>query len=184
MNLFMLLLGCKPSDRHIEQHDIYFGIAKQLGELVPSIENYWPEAKDDIHVDSWRRVTKVGNYQISISTEPVDNKELKLYFVNLGGYKPNDMEEYHYKELVVARALEEAKDLAKKTVFFKHHLSPHIDDKYGIDVDDVYEIEELLPSFFKDQYYVKIEQCPAAISYEDEITNGYFTMEILRDQLE
>lgn len=92
MNLFMLLLGCKPSDRHIEQHDIYFGIAKQLGELVPSIENYWPEAKDDIHVDSWRRVTKVGNYQISISTEPVDNKELKLYFVNLGGYKPNDME--------------------------------------------------------------------------------------------
>lgn len=85
MNLFMLLLGCKPSDRHIEQHDIYFGIAKQLGELVPSIENYWPEPKDDIHVDSWRRVTKVGNYQISISTEPVDNKELKLYFCQSRG---------------------------------------------------------------------------------------------------
>lgn len=184
MNLFMLLLGCKPSDRHIEQHDIYFGIAERLGELVPFIEDYWPEAKGDIHVDAWREVTKVGSYQISISTESVNNEKLKLYFVNLGGYKPNDMEEYHYKEMVVAHDLEEAKELAKETVFFKHHISAHIDDKYGIDVDDVYDVEELLPVLFKGDYYVKIRRVQHDMLEEDIITNGYFTMEILRDQLE
>ncbi|MCS3553968.1 MULTISPECIES: DUF1543 domain-containing protein [unclassified Sphingobacterium] len=184
MNLFMLLLGCKPSGRHVEQHDIYFGIAERLGELVPSIEAYWPEAKGEIHVDAWRAVTKVGSYQISISEEPVNNGSLKLYFVNMGGYKPNDMEEYHYKEMVVAYSLEEAKEVAKETVFFKHHISPHIDDKYGIDVDDVYEIEELLSSLFKGKYYVKIREEQHDFLKEDDITNGYFTMEILRDQLE
>jgi hypothetical protein len=180
----MLLLGCKPPGRHVEQHDIYFGIAERLRDLVPSIENYWPEAKGEIHVDAWREVTKVGAYEISISIEPVNNNALKLYFVNLGGYKPNDMEEYHYKELVVASGLEEAKDMAKETVFFKHHLSPHIDDKYGIDVDDVYEIDELLPDFFKDKYYVGIRKSLQERQQEDIITNGYYTMEILRGELE
>ncbi|UIR57117.1 DUF1543 domain-containing protein [Sphingobacterium sp. SRCM116780] len=179
MNLFMLMLGCKPLGRHIEQHDIYFGIAENLKGLVPSIQNYWKEAAGKIHVDAFRPVTQVGDYQIAVSKEKVDNQQLKLYFVNLGGYKPNDLEEYHYKELVVARELEEAKLLAKETVFFKNHLSPHIDDKYGIDVDDIYEIEELLPEEFNKQFYIQIEKRVGDASLADPITNGYYPLEIL-----
>lgn len=179
MNLFMLLLGCKPLGRHIEQHDIYFGIANELRDLVPSIVDYWQQADGKIHLDAWRKVTKVGEYQINVSASAVDNSQLKLYFVNLGGYKPNELEEYHYKELVVASDIEQAKCLAEKTVFFKNHLSPHIDDKYGIDVDDIYEIEDILPESFKRNFYIKIDNLVDNEIEEDVVTNGYYPLDEL-----
>lgn len=43
LKLFMLLLGCKPPGRHTEQHDIFFGIAASLRDLVPEIQAFWPE---------------------------------------------------------------------------------------------------------------------------------------------
>ena len=37
MKLFMLLLGCLLKGRNTEQHDIFFGIAETLKDLVPAI---------------------------------------------------------------------------------------------------------------------------------------------------
>lgn len=37
LQLYMLLLGCKPKGRHTEQHDIFIGIADDLASLVPDI---------------------------------------------------------------------------------------------------------------------------------------------------
>ena len=37
----MLLLGCRPTGRNTEQHDIYFGIAKSLKDLIPEIKSFW-----------------------------------------------------------------------------------------------------------------------------------------------
>jgi len=54
LKLFMVLLGCKPEGRHIEQHDIFFGIGYNLKELVPAMKEYWPGGR--IHIDAWREV--------------------------------------------------------------------------------------------------------------------------------
>lgn len=173
MELFMVVVGGKPEGRFTEQHDVFFGIADELKELVPSMYEFWPALEGRIHIDSWRKVGKVDGYRIQIieKSEQNPNNSKRLYFVNLGGYKPNDMEEYHYKQLVVAANLAEATKIAKDTVFWKHHESSHIDDKYGIDVDDNYEVVDLLNPTFKEKYHILIQE--ASNIPEDTLEVGY-----------
>ncbi|MEY4867407.1 MAG: hypothetical protein RIT36_306, partial [Bacteroidota bacterium] len=64
--LFMVLIGCKPKGRHTEQHDIFFGIADQLRDLIPEMLSFWPEAEGDMHVDGWREVTQVDGQDIKV----------------------------------------------------------------------------------------------------------------------
>jgi len=175
----MLLLGCKPQGRFTEQHDIFFGIGGSLRDLIPAIIDFWPEAVGKIHLDAWRRVSVVDGYHITV--EPLDtppqesNSTHQLFFLNLGGYKENDFEEYHYKMLIVADNKAAAISKAKQTAFFKHNASPHIDDKYGVDVDDIYEIEEILGSQFKEKYRIIISQTPAN-EEDDEIHPEYIKL--------
>ncbi len=173
MELFMVVVGGKPEGRFTEQHDVFFGIADELKELVPSMYEFWPALEGRMHIDSWRKVGKVDGYKIQIieKSEQNPNNSKRLYFVNLGGYKPNDMEEYHYKQLVVAANLAEATKIAKDTVFWKHHESSHIDDKYGIDVDDIYEVVDLLNPTFKEKYHILIQE--ASNIPEDTLEVGY-----------
>lgn len=177
MTLHFLLLGCKPDGRHTEQHDVFFGIGNSLKELVPQIESFWPDA-GKIHIDSWRTVTCVDGFRISIVPKRISLPALKLFFLNLGGYKPNDLEEYHYKVLTVAADKAEAIAKAKQSAFFKHKVfSAHIDDKYGVDVDDVYEIEDILPAPLKEQFSILIE--PETTVFEDELQIGYLKLSSL-----
>ncbi|WP_293953288.1 MULTISPECIES: DUF1543 domain-containing protein [unclassified Sphingobacterium] len=180
MKLFMILIGCKPKSRRTEQHDIFFGIGDELKDFVDPIRDFWPEADGKIHIDAYRIVHKVGEYEINIverSDEQTNDSELKLFFVNLGGYKPNEFDEFHYKEIIVASSLAKATEKAKRTVFWKHHSSAHIDDKYGLDVDDIYEIEDLLIPADKDKYCIQIR--PNVDREEDIISNGYFKLSAL-----
>lgn len=153
----MVLLGCKPPGRHTEQHDMYFGISDALKDLVNPMQAFWPEAKGEMHVDIWRHVTSVMGYNVKVvpkGTPQKNNK--KLYFVNLGGYREDDFEEYHYKQLVVAESTEEAASLARETDFYKQVVTPHIDDHYGVDVDDIFEIMDILPLDCKQTYSLEI----------------------------
>lgn len=175
--LYMILLGCKPLGRHTEQHDIFFGIGHALGDLVDPIVRFWPEAEGRIHLDAWREVSSVGGYSIVVKEkESVDHQPaptpFRLFFLNLGGYKENDFEEYHYKMLVVAREKADAVSRAKETAFFRHNASTHIDDKYGVDVDDIYEIEEILSPGFRARYCIHIVQREGRHE-EDTIHPGY-----------
>ena len=103
----------------------------------------------------------------------------KLFFINLGGYKQNEFEEFHYKMLVVASDKGEAIMQAKKTAFFRHTgfkgANSHIDDKYGIDVDDIYAIADILPAALKDKYTLSITKTDDLS--EDEIHLGYFRLD-------
>ncbi|WP_036601808.1 DUF1543 domain-containing protein [Olivibacter sitiensis] len=176
--LYMILLGCKPQGRHTEQHDIFFGIARSLSQLVEPIVQFWPEAEGKIHLDAWKEVTQVDGHPISIverSRESEANTPYQLFFLNLGGYKENDFEEYHYKMLVVAKEKGEAIRRAKETAFFKHNASPHIDDKYGVDVDDIYEIEEVLSDEFRIKYRIVIGEKESA-QIDDEIHAEYIKL--------
>jgi hypothetical protein len=175
----MLLLGCKPAGRHTEQHDIFFGIANDLGELKQEMINFWPEADGKIHIDAWREVRYVDNHIITpVLKTQASTSNIKLFFLNLGGYKPNDFEEYHYKVLTAADSQSTAIAIAKKTLFFKHFDIPnghsHIDDKYGIDVDDLYDVEEILPQSIKANYRLNIT--PDNSGNEDELHIGYLKL--------
>lgn len=177
--LYFLLLGCKPPGRHTEQHDVFFGIGNSLTELVPAMNAFWPEAKKNLHLDAWREVQSVQGYSIRVrlKTEPSNSdSELKLFFINLGGYRKEEFEEYHHKLLIVAKDLPAAAAQAKQEIFYKitgfKGASAHIDDKYGIDVDEAYEVEELLSAAF-DNYALDII---AEEGIADEIHLGYLPL--------
>ncbi|NCI51642.1 DUF1543 domain-containing protein [Sediminibacterium roseum] len=160
--LFMLLLGCKPQGRYTEQHDVFFGAGAALKDLLPGIHAFWP-GPHKIHIDAWREVTEVDGFRISlVPKKEQGEKKWQLFFINLGGYKQHEFEEYHYKMLVVAEDKAGAIKQAKASAFYKHTgfkgADSHIDDKYGVDVDDLYEIEEILDAGIKEKYSIRIEE--------------------------
>ncbi len=181
LKLYMILLGCKPKGRHVEQHDIFFGIAASLKELIPEMKAFWKEAEDKIHIDAYREVNVVEGYRVKIISKteeeyiPATQKK-KLFFINLGGYQENKFEEQHYTLLTVKDDRAAAFKEAKGTLFYHHNqfegATSHIDDKYGIDVDDLYEIEDILSPSQKGIYRIELE--PAADIKEDTIHLGYF----------
>jgi hypothetical protein len=183
LKLYMLLLGSKAPKRNVEQHDYFFGIATSLKELVPEIKAFWPEAGTSIHVDGWREVNSVDGYSVKIvlKEEATVPSERKLFFINLGGYQADKLEEQHYIVLTVQEDRVMAIKDAKKTVFFKTNsikgANSHIDEKYGIDVDDIYRIEEILSPTYKDRYH--IELTPGTALPDDQVHLGYFKLDKL-----
>ena len=179
--LYMLLVGSKAPKRNVEQHDYFFGIASSLKDLVPEIKAFWPEAGASIHVDGWREVNRVGNYavKVGLKTTAMPSSEKKLFFINLGGYQTGKLEEQHYIVLTVQDDRVLAVQEAKKTVFFKSNTikgaGSHIDEKYGVDVDDIYRIEDILPAAYKDKYQLEIDTAPPDLQ-DDEIHLGYFKL--------
>ena len=157
MKLFMLKIGARPQGRLIEQHDVMFVIANSLSETIESVNQHWPAVKNNWHLDAWREVKRVGDYQILLSKNSLskdgwskdnaladkmladnifaedrvdnklDNQGKQLYFVNLGGYLPGQFEEFHYKTLVIAETLGKATAQVKKTAFYQDYTFDNVD---------------------------------------------------------
>ncbi len=176
----MMLLGSKAPKRNVEQHDYFFGIASSVKELVPQIKLFWKEAGNSIHVDGWREVRSVDGYEVKVVLKNAasTSSQNKLFFVNLGGYQFNKLEEQHYVILTVQEDSKAAVKQAKRSLFFKSNTmkgaNSHIDDKYGIDIDDVYRVEDILDDHFKERYQLEIT--PASDLPPDEIYLGYFKL--------
>jgi len=179
------MLGATPKGRHVEQHDIFFVIAESIYDIKPNIRAFWPEAEDRIHIDAWREVTNVEGYQINVVEKKVEigpSAQHKLFFINLGGYQANKFEEQHYVVLSVKEDKSLAFKEAKQTLFYQNNHIPggtsHIDDKYGVDVDDLYQIDEILPADQKEKYQLEI--LPAEGLPEDELHLGYLKLSLLK----
>jgi len=179
LKLYMVMLGCTPEGRLTEQHDIFFGIGTSLKELLPDMIASWPEAKGQLHIDVWREVTSVDGFSIEVIERTAEtNPGRHLFFLNLGGYKKNEFEEYHYKVLTVAPTLAAALKASKKTAFYKHFgfkgATSHVDEKYGIDVDDAFKVEDMLGLQLKERYQLKITE--KILVAEDRLHIGYLKL--------
>ena len=177
------MLGCRPKGRFTEQHDIFFGIGTSLKELISDIKNFWPEAKGNIHIDVWREVNWVENYKIEVIDKGTSTPfGSQLFFINLGGYKENEFEEFHYKLLAIGNSLSEATKKSKETAFYKHYgfkgATSHIDDKFGIDIDDVFNVKEILHASYTEKFELKITV--ANNSIEDVLNIGYLKLDKIK----
>ena len=185
--LYMIMLGCRPKGRLTEQHDMFFGIGTSLFDLKKDMVAFWPEAKGKIHIDAWQTITNIDGYAIEVVPREKELvQEEKLFFINLGGYKENEFEEYHYKVLAVAKNKAAAIKKSKKTTFFKHcgfegAGASHIDDKFGIDVDDIHRINDILSEESKLKFQLKITKSTTTV--EDIKHIGYLKFDKIKEAL-
>lgn len=179
----MLLIGATVPGRNIEQHDVFFGIGDSIKDLIADVEAFWP-GNNKLHFDAWREVTHVNGYKVEVvlKNESKQNSAFKLFFINLGGYKQNEFEEFHYKMVIAGADRSEAINLSKKTTFFRHTgfkgATSHIDDKFGLDVDDFDEIADILPAVTKEKYSLLVT--PSDSCTDDEIHLGYFKLNMFQ----
>lgn len=157
----MCLIGCTPPGRHIEQHDIFFGIASTAKELIEQMAAFWPDG-GRLHLDSWRKVTYVDHMKVEVveKTEAadsnVDTLQNNLYFINLGGYQPATFDELHHKLITIQPDKAGAIQCAKSTSFYQQAQGTHVDDQYGVDIDDLYNVEDILPAAVKEKYSLRL----------------------------
>jgi hypothetical protein len=112
--------------------------------------------RDKVHIDAWTKVEFVDGYRIRIlkKTDGRAPSNVKLFFLNLGGYKEDEFEEFHKKLFVVAGATSEAINKVMNVSFMKEYSpdelgiagSAHLDDKYKLDfeADDVICVSDAL----------------------------------------
>lgn len=69
---------------------------------------------------------------------------------------------------------------AKKTQFYKtmgfEGAVSHIDDKHGVDIDDIFKVNDILPQKMKEKYSIVLTKSEA--ENQKNITNiGYFKID-------
>lgn len=178
--LYFIILGCNLPNRATEQHDVFFCIAHELKDAVPLIREYWLEAGYELHIDAWREVTVVGDYQIEISPKNQESKDGKnLFFINYGGYISGSFEEKHYQTLCVAKNLQEALEISKREPVIQTFHSLHKDNKAGLDIDNVQNLKELLSPQQKKIFSLSFTRRNNLIP--DELHIGYIELHTLEN---
>ena len=162
MKLFYVILGATPKGRNIEQHDVFFGIAENLKDLVPDMKDFWKEAGEKIHIDAYQEVKFADGFEVKIVEKEERISDNQFYFVNLGGYKKGYFEEFHEQHLMVGKSMAEIVKKAKQTNFYQtmgfEGAVSHIDDKHGVDIDDVFNVNDILPEKMKEKFSIVLSK--------------------------
>lgn len=112
--------------------------------------------------------------------QTTQNLKTKFFFINLGGYKEGEFEEFHYKMLAFVQEMSQAVKKSKETSFYKHcafkGATSHIDDKFRVDVDNIYNVREILELDLKEKFELKITKSNTELA-EDPLHIGYLKLE-------
>lgn len=135
--LFMVYIGGTAGNCNIEVHDIRFVTGERIEDTYQQLRQQWYGHGKGLHLDSYMQVTNIDGYKIEISSTPANQKE-KLFFVNLGGYKPDSLAEQHEFGLFVAESKRDACEKAKRVLLI-NSLQQHKDDVF--DIDDCFAVE-------------------------------------------
>ena len=123
--LYLVVLGGKANNANVELHDVRWVVGSKIEDTFNVLRRDWFGLIEGLHIDSFKKIKYVDGY--SINLKKAENNKIKnqtlvnrkkaskktLWFVNVGGYEPNSMQEKHEFGLVVASSALEAKNLAK-----------------------------------------------------------------------
>lgn len=123
-NLFLVVLGGRANLANVELHDVRWVVGSKIEDTYDVLKRDWFGTSKGLHIDSYKKINHVDGYKINLIN--IDNKKLInknllngnntekcLWFVNIGGYYPNSMQEKHEFGLIVASSKSEAKNIAK-----------------------------------------------------------------------
>jgi hypothetical protein len=121
--LYLVVLGGRAKKANVELHDVRWVVGSRIEDTFEVLRNDWFGNLEGLHIDSYKKIKNVDGYKINLKN--IENKKSKkksfngnapknnLWFVNIGGYDPNSMQEKHEFGLVVASSKLEAKNIAK-----------------------------------------------------------------------
>ena len=158
--LFLVVLGGRTAGCQIEQHDVRFVAGRSIDDTIPELRRQWFGRRQGLHLDSTMAVRAIDGFAVSLGPEPPAPRPERLWFVNLGAYRPDSLAELHHFGLVVARSPQAAKASAKRQ-WLRGALQQHKDDLVG--VDDCLAIEQL-ELLGGDRWQVQLEPHPEGLS--------------------
>ncbi|MEB3317149.1 MAG: DUF1543 domain-containing protein [Cyanobacteriota bacterium] len=133
--LFLVVLGGRLPGAHIELHDVRFVAGHSLDDTLPALRRQWFGRRRGLHIDSFMAVRQVGQFAVDLRREPWVGRE-RLWFVNVGGYRPERLAEEHAFGLVVDATAAGAKRQAL-AAWLPEAVSRHKDDLRALEgVDD------------------------------------------------
>ncbi|MCE2594649.1 DUF1543 domain-containing protein [Motilimonas cestriensis] len=133
--LFLAYLGGRISGGHIEIHDVRFVHGENITATYEQLKQQWIGDKGSVHLDSYVLLNHINGYRIQLLAQQPSN-DLKLYFVNLGGYHPELMAEQHCFGVFVATSPDQAKQRAWHELLKKMQpiwQQAHKDDLIAVD---------------------------------------------------
>ena len=138
--LFLVVLGGRTATSHIELHDVRFVAGASIDDTLQELRRQWFGRREGLHLDSFMAVRAIDGWAVSLRREPAAPRPERLWFVNLGDYRPDSLAELHHFGLVVARSPQAAKAAAKRQ-WLAGSQQQHKDDLCA--VDDCLAIEQL-----------------------------------------
>lgn len=142
--LYAVMLGGKHPKAHIEVHDVVFAVGDALPDLYPQLKQQWFGAAKGLHIDAWMAIDGIENYQVHLRPVAPDPAAPRLYFINLGGYLPDEFGEAHRYVLMLASSKPQARGKARKYAL-KLWQQPHVDAV--LDIDDCLLIDQVAGQF-------------------------------------
>ena len=119
-----MVLGGGAEKANVELHDVRWVVGSRIEDTFALLRQDWFGTLEGLHIDSYKKINHVDGYKVNLNN--IENKKLKniklndfndskknLWFVNIGGYDPNSMQEKHEFGLVAASSKSEAKKIAK-----------------------------------------------------------------------
>ena len=118
------MLGDRAEKANIEVHDVRWVVGSKIEDTYDTLRNDWFGSPKGLHIDSYKKIRHIDGYKINLINFKKDKRDKKqlvknnkdktrLWFVNIGGYKPTSMQEKHEFGLVTASTKLEAKNIAK-----------------------------------------------------------------------
>ena len=159
--LYLVNLGGKIKGSHLEIHDLRWVVGNKIEDTFKQLRIEWFGNIKGLHIDSFVQINFIDGYKINIlenltpnnlnlhkskSLHKEEKSNAKLWFVNLGAYDPNQLNEQHHFRLVVANNSQQAKKITKSK-WINNNLYKHSDNIHSLNdlytVDDCYPIQRI-----------------------------------------
>lgn len=114
-----------------ELHDIRFAIGRKIADCYDDLRAQWWGDPKTLHLDCWGAVEQADGYDVEVAAEPHQQRALRLFFVNLGGYDPGEFGELHRDVLIVEKDASAAKTKALRSV--SAWPQPHRDKLFQVE---------------------------------------------------
>ncbi len=164
--LFAVVLGgnCAPRS-NTELHDVVVVVGESLEDTHADLIASWFGTPEGLHIDGWAELACVDGHRVHLRREPAPAGGPRLYFVNLGGYRPAELQEAHGNQFVVAASPREARERVKAALLRDHR---------EVHTDDLHEVDPMLARGAAAGWHVWLE--PTGEACEPQVHNGYLPL--------